>query len=371
MNREAAFTYVEEVIRNFLTEGKILTKEIYGNGHINDTFLIRYELPSGHGKKYILQRINTDVFRNPEELMDNILHVTSYLRSYIIKEGGDPERETLSVICTIEGRPYFKDANGYYWRLYNFIEDAVTYDIVKTPKDFYESALAFGRFQRLLADFPADTLHETIPGFHDTKARFERFLQVVKEDPLGRAKEVEAEIQFICGRRELAEILGAMQAVGELPLRVTHNDTKLNNVMLDKETGKAVCVIDLDTVMPGLSINDFGDSIRFGASTGAEDERDLSKVSCSMELFDIYVKGFVEGCAGRLTKKEMMSLPLGSKVMTYECGMRFLTDYLEGDTYFRIHREKHNLDRCRTQLTLVADMENKWEEMNQIVRKYL
>ena len=188
---------------------------------------------------------------------------------------------------------------------------------------------------------------------------------------MGRASEVKEEIQFVLERRDLAEVLENMQSTGELPLRVTHNDTKLNNIMLDKETGKAVCVIDLDTVMPGLAVNDFGDSIRFGASTASEDETDLSKVSCSMKLYEAYVKGFVEGCGGRLTQNEMKSLPLGAKVMTFECGMRFLTDYLEGDIYFRTHREKQNLDRCRTQFKLVEDMEQKWDIMNQIIDKYL
>lgn len=371
MNRDEAFLCVEDVVKHFALDGKLLSKEIYGNGHINDTFLLWFELPSGDKKRFILQRINTDIFQKPEELMENILHVTSYLRECIVKEGGDPERETLSVICSTDGLAYYADEKGNYWRMYNFIEHAICYDTVKDPKDFYESAVAFGHFQSLLAGFPAETLHETIPGFHDTKARFERFCQVVKEDKMGRAAEVQKEIQFVMDRKDLAEKQVAMLKNGELPLRVTHNDTKLNNIMLDEKTGKAVCVIDLDTVMPGLSANDFGDSIRFGASTAAEDEVDLDKVSCSMDLFDIYVKGFVEGCAGRLTENEMKNLPLGAKTMTFECGMRFLTDYLEGDTYFRIHREKHNLDRCRTQFKLVSDMENKWDEMNRIVQKYL
>ena len=270
----------------------------------------------------------------------------------------------------MDGKPYFVDSEGEYWRSYKFITGATSYDQVEKPDDFYQSAVSFGNFQRLLADYPADTLHETIKGFHDTKARFEVFKKAVEADVCGRAAFVKDEIDFVLAHEDVANILGDMQAKGELPLRVTHNDTKLNNIMIDDKTGKGICVIDLDTVMPGLAVNDFGDSIRFGASTAAEDEQDLSKVSCDMDLFDIYTKGFVEGCDGKLTAKEIEMLPVGAKVMTFECGMRFLTDYLEGDHYFKIHREGHNLDRCRTQFKLVKDMEEKWDTMNAIVAKY-
>ena len=241
---------------------------------------------------------------------------------------------------------------------------------MEKPEDFYESAVAFGNFQRLLADYPADTLHETIKGFHDTRARFEVFKQAVAQDVCGRAASVDREIEFVLAHEEIARVLGEFQEKGLVPLRVTHNDTKLNNIMIDNTTRKGICVIDLDTVMPGLAVNDFGDSIRFGASTGAEDEKDLSKVSCSMELFEIYVKGFLQGCAGSLTPTEVELLPMGAKVMTYECGMRFLTDYLQGDHYFKIHREEHNLDRARTQFKLVEDMEAKWDIMKEIVYRY-
>ena len=232
-----------------------------------------------------------------------------------------------------------------------------------TPEDFYESAVAFGHFQRLLADYPAETLYETIEGFHDTKARFRTFKNAVEKDVCGRAASVQKEIDFVLAHEDVANVFGNLQEKGEIPLRVTHNDTKLNNIMIDNVTRKGICVIDLDTVMPGLAMNDFGDSIRFGASTAAEDETDLSKVSCSMELYELYVRGFLEGCAGSLTQKEIELLPMGAKVMTYECGMRFLTDYLEGDHYFKIHRENHNLDRARTQFKLVEDMEAKWDTM--------
>lgn len=357
-------------IAHFPLNGELVKLDVYGNGHINDTYLVETER-DGRQEKLILQGINHDIFKNPEELMENILMVTSHLRKKIEAEGGDPDRETLNVVCTGDGKPYYRDPEGNYFRVYKFIDNAISYEAVKDSHDFYESAVAFGHFQSMLADFPAEKLYEIIPGFHDTKARFERFCQVVKEDKMGRVAQMQQEINFVMDRAALAEELGGMQAAGELPLRVTHNDTKLNNIMLDEKTGKAICVIDLDTVMPGLAVNDFGDSIRFGASTALEDEPDLSKVECSMELFDIYTKGFIEGCAGRLTEAELKALPLGAKTMTFECGMRFLTDYLEGDVYFKVHREGHNCDRCRTQFKLVADMEKKWDEMNAIVAKYM
>ncbi|MCD8046962.1 MAG: aminoglycoside phosphotransferase family protein [Clostridiales bacterium] len=363
--------FINDIARNFQFEGRLVSRKPYGSGHINDTWLLVFDRTDGTQKKVILQRMNREVFEKPVELMENIVSVTAYLRERISQNGGDPERETLNVIPTCDGRSYYMDATGEYWRAYHFIEDASCYDRVEKPEDFYESAVTFGHFQGLLADYPAETLHETIPGFHDTKARFAVFQQAVAEDVMGRAADVRKEIQFVLDREDVADYFTDLLAAGELPLRVTHNDTKLNNIMIDNATGKGICVIDLDTVMPGLAMNDFGDSIRFGASTADEDERDLSKVSCSMELFDIYTKGFLEGCAGKLTPKEIELLPMGAKVMTFECGMRFLTDYLQGDTYFKIHREGHNLDRCRTQFKLVADMERKWDEMQAIVRKYM
>lgn len=361
---------VEEAIQNFKFEGTLIDTRPYGSGHINDTYLLTFEIASMGRMKVILQRMNKEIFTKPEELMENIIGVTSYLRKKIIENGGDPDRETLNLIPTVEEKPYYIDSEGDYWRSYIFITDATSYDQVEKPEDFYQSAVAFGNFQRLLSDYPAETLHETIQGFHDTKARFQTFREAVKKDVCGRAAKVQKEIEFVLAHEDVANIFSDLQKKGELPLRVTHNDTKLNNIMIDNRTGKGICVIDLDTVMPGLAMNDFGDSIRFGASTAAEDEQDLSKVSCSMELFEIYVKGFLEGCAGRLTQREVELLPMGAKVMTFECGMRFLTDYLEGDHYFKIHREDHNLDRCRTQFKLVEDMERKWDTMQQIVKKY-
>lgn len=360
----------DEAIANFRYEGVLVDERPYGSGHINDTYLLTFDIAEMGQLKVILQRMNREIFKKPVELMENIMNVTSFLRKRIIENGGDPERETLNVIPTVDDKPFFEDSEGEYWRSYKFITDATSFDQVESPDDFYQSAVAFGNFQRLLADYPAETLHETIEGFHDTRARFEVFKKAVADDVCGRAHEVQKEIDFVLAREDVANVFGELLDKKEIPLRVTHNDTKLNNIMIDNKTRKGICVIDLDTVMPGLAMNDFGDSIRFGASTAAEDEQDLSKVSCDMDLFDIYAKGFIEGCGGKLTEREIDLMPMGAKVMTFECGMRFLTDYLQGDTYFKIHRENHNLDRCRTQFKLVEDMEAKWDIMCEIIEKY-
>lgn len=361
---------LNEAIGAFRFEGTLVEEGPYGSGHINDTYLLKFDITGMGCVRVILQRMNNEIFTEPVQLMENIIGVTSYLRKIIIENGGDPDRETLNVIHTVDDQPYFIDSIGNYWRAYKFIEGASSYDKVEKPDDFYQSAVSFGNFQKLLADYPAETLHETIKGFHDTKARFQVFKDAVEKDVCGRAASVQKEIDFVLAHEDVANVFGDLQAAGELPLRVTHNDTKLNNIMIDDKTGKGVCVIDLDTVMPGLAMNDFGDSIRFGASTAAEDEQDLEKVSCDMELFELYTKGYIEGCGGKLTAKEIELMPTGAKVMTFECGMRFLTDYLQGDTYFKIHREHHNLDRCRTQFKLVSDMEAKWDTMQSIVKKY-
>ena len=357
------------VIEKFDFPGTLAACESYGSGHINDTYRLTYKMEDGI-RHFILQKMNKNIFTKPVELMENIEGVTSWLRKKIVENGGDPERETLNIIKSKEGMPYYIDRQGEYWRVYLFIEDATSFDMVQNEEDFYQSAVAFGHFQRLLADYPAETLHETIKNFHNTPDRMEKFKKAVREDVCGRVQGVQDEIRFIMEREDLTHILYDMLQDGKLPLRVTHNDTKLNNIMIDNATGKAICVIDLDTVMPGLTAYDFGDSIRFGASTAAEDEKDLSKVSCDLRLFEVYTKGFIEGCGGALTEIELDTLPMGAILMTFENGMRFLTDYLEGDHYFKIHREGQNLDRCRTQLTLVKDMQEKLPQMNEIVNKY-
>lgn len=361
--------YLQEALQQFPFEGEHQEVFPYGSGHINDTYCVIRKVDN-RIKKYILQRMNRNIFTNTKQLMNNIVAITQFLHKKILLNGGDPERETLNVLFTKDNQPYFTDGDGFGWRVYHFIENARTYDQVENPNDFYESALAFGKFQCLLADYPAHTLFETIHNFHNTVDRYEKFKKAVSQDKMNRVHLVSKEIEFVKEREADISICQALLEKGELPLRVTHNDTKLNNIMLDEQTGKGICIIDLDTVMPGLSIFDFGDSIRFGASTGAEDEIDLSKVSCDLKLFELYTKGFIEGASGRLTEKEVDLLPLGAKIMTLECGMRFLTDYLEGDVYFKIQRPNHNLDRCRTQFRLVEDMENKWEQLNQIIQKY-
>ena len=335
--------------------------EPYGNGHINDTFLVVTD------KRYILQRMNSRVFPQPQAVMENIIGITEHIRKKARENGGDVSRATLVVVSTLDGKDYFCDSEGEYWRLYEFTENTVARDRVESTKDFYNCAVAFGQFQGMLADFPAHTLHETIASFHNTPWRYQRLMDAVHKDPCSRLGGILNEVAFAKKRERFCETLERAREAGKLPLRVTHNDTKLNNILFDEVTGEPVCVIDLDTVMPGYSVNDFGDSIRFGANTAAEDETDLSKVSLDLELFEAYATGFLKGCGGSLTEEEIALLPVGAMMMTLECGMRFLTDYLEGDVYFKTHRPHHNLDRARNQFALVADMERKADKMNEII----
>lgn len=359
-----------EIAERFAMEGTFESGVPHGNGHINDTYVLVYR-EGDVKKRYILQRINHEIFKKPWEVMENVVGVTEFLQKKIAAQGGDPERETMHVVPAKDGSAYQKLADGTYWRVYRFVEGATCYDEVKEPKDFYESALAFGHFQKMLADYPAKELHEAIPDFHNTVKRLEGFQKAVAADVMGRVADVQEEIRFILDREKDCHGICDLLASGELPLRVTHNDTKLNNIMMDNETGKGICIIDLDTVMPGSALYDFGDSIRFGACTGAEDEKDLSKISCDLELFEAYTKGYIEGCEGSLTETEMRMLPMGAKVITLEQGIRFLTDFLEGDHYYKTERPGQNLDRTRTQLAMVKDMEDKWEKMEEIVGKYI
>ncbi len=370
MNSEnTVYDKIDNAIAQFTQKGSLIEKKPYGNGHINDTYLLTYELSGGQTRQYILQRMNHSIFKRPKLLMENMVNVTEYLRKIIAAQGGDPDRETLNVIKTKNGASYYEDENHNYFRMFLFIENTLCLEKVESAKDFYDSAVAFGNFQRMLVDYPAHTLHETIPNFHNTPSRFADFKKAVERDPLGRSANAKPEIAFALARESDTSILTTLLEKGMLPLRVTHNDTKLNNILFDKDTRKALCIIDLDTVMPGLSLYDFGDSIRFGASTGAEDETDLDKVTLDLSLFETFVSGFLKGCGESLTEREIEMLPMGAKLMTYECGIRFLADYLEGDVYFKIHRENHNLDRARTQFKLVADMEKKWTDMEKIIRQ--
>ena len=339
----------------------------YGEGHINDTFVV---WRADHTKRFILQRINTDTFTDPAGLMENICGVTRHLRAKIQAEGGDPGRECLNVIPTLSGAAYYIDSEGNAWRAYDFVENTVCLQQVGCEADFRTVAETLGKFQNQLADYPASTLHETIARFHDTPNRYANFEKALAADALGRAKTIAPEIAFIHAREKDCHVLLDQLAAGEIPLRVTHNDTKINNVLLDEATGKGICVIDLDTVMPGLSAYDFGDSIRFGANHCAEDEADLSKVNFSMELFEIYTKGFLQAAGEAFTPLEKQTLPWGAKLMTMECGMRFLADYLEGDHYFHINYKTQNLNRARTQFKLTADMERNWDAMQKVIEKY-
>ncbi len=337
--------------------------ERFGAGHINDTFAV---WAADRSKRWILQRINTDTFTDPAGLMENVTGVTAYLRRQIIERGGDPDRETLNVIPTLDGKPYYTDTEGGAWRAYIFVEGTVCLQKVENERDFYTAAETFGNFQNQLAGYPAATLHETIARFHDTPNRYANFEKALAADVMGRAKDVGPEIAFIRAREADCRVLVDQLAAGVLPLRVTHNDTKLNNVLIDQATGKGICVIDLDTVMPGLSAYDFGDSIRFGANDCAEDEPDQSKVHFSLHLYKVFAEGYLAAAGSAMTEAERRSLPWGAKLMTLECGIRFLTDYLEGDHYFKISRPDQNLDRARTQFTLVQGMEREFDAMTQL-----
>lgn len=357
------------VVEKFNIDGRVISSVPYGSGHINDTHLVCVEL-DGKTENYILQTINTSVFKNPEALMENYVKVTDYIREKIKEIGGDPEREVLSVIKTRDGENFYRSEDGKCWRLLNFITDSVCYDKVENSEQFYQSAVAFGKFQYMLRDFPAEKLYEIIPDFHNTPDRVRLFEEALEKDVSKRADGVKREIDFVLSRREFSRTLETARAEGRLPLRVTHNDTKLNNILFDKKTGEPLCVIDLDTIMPGYSVNDFGDAIRFGATTAAEDECDLEKVNFDISLYELYVKGFLLGTSGELTECEIDLLPIGAIMMTYECGMRFLTDYLSGDTYFKTSRPGHNLDRARNQFKLVEDMEKELGNMRKIIEKY-
>ena len=360
---------VAEVLAAYDLPATLLGAVRYGQGHINDTFCVICQPQEGDAVRYILQGLSLAAFPHPDELMENFIGITSYLRDKVIAAGGDPLRETLSLVKTRDGKDYYTDSTGKVWRLTPFIENTDCFQSA-TPELFEASARAFGNFQYMLQGYPAETLHEAIVNFHNTEDRFAKFEAALAADKLGRAKDIAAEIQFVLDRK--ADCSVALQALrdGKLPLRVTHNDTKLNNILIDRATGEGICVIDLDTTMPGLSINDFGDSIRFGANHSKEDEKDLSKVNFDIELYEAYTRGFLEGAKGSLTAAELEYLPWGARLMTLECGIRFLTDYLDGDNYFRIHYADQNLDRCRTQFKLVRDMEEQFAEMAAVVAKY-
>lgn len=359
---------LKALVSNFKIRGSYESGAPYGSGHINDTFLIKTsekEMPD-----YILQRVNHNVFKNVPALMENVNRVTIHIRKKLLEiPGSDPEREGLTLINTIDNRIYYRDKEDNFWRIYIFISNNKSYDIVDSPAKAYEGGKAFGKFQAMMADLPGDPLHDTIPDFHNIKKRLETFFNTLKNDPEKRAYQVKDEVEFIKIRAKEMQRILKMGNDGKIPLRITHNDTKFNNVLLD-QNDKELCVIDLDTCMPGYVHYDFGDSIRTTTNTGAEDEKDLSRVNMDINLFDAYTKGFLEKTRKLLKQDEINNLAFAGKLFPFIIGLRFLTDYIDGDHYFKIHHEHHNLQRARAQFKLLQSMEQQYKEMKAIVNKY-
>ena len=359
-----------DILNEFDFDGELISCKEFGSGHINKTFIAKYNA-DGVEKRYVVQKVNGAVFKNVDELMDNVFAVTKYLRRVIAESGGNPDRETLHYIKTKSGEKYYKCGDDSFYRAYVFVSNSVSYDVADNPELFGASGTAFGRFQKMLGGFESGKLYETIPHFHNTIWRYENeFLPALKADKAGHASTCRSEIEFIMSRKDDMGKIEALVESGKIPLRVTHNDTKLNNVMFDKDTNECVCVIDLDTVMPGVALFDFADAIRFGASTAAEDEPDISKVSLNLEYFKAYTEGFLGECGDTLNDCEKENLAFAAKLITLELAMRFLTDYLNGDVYFKTDYPEHNLVRARNQLALVKDMENKMEQMQEIVLSF-
>jgi len=348
---------IKDVISHFKLYGDFIDAAAYGNGHINDTFLIDY-IQAGCRQRYILQRINNIVFREPERLMENIDRICTELHRRLKEEGtADASRRALTIVPSESDLPYYKDENGSYWRVYLFIEDAAGYDIVENEEQAYQAARAFGEFQKLLTELPGKRLYETIPDFHNTPKRFRRFRQVIEEDSKGRAAEAADEISFYLSFENEVGHLLELNAKGLIPERVTHNDTKLNNVLIDTDSHRALCVIDLDTSMPGLAPYDFGDLVRTSTTASAEDEKELSKVVFLPEMFKALTRGYLSTAADFLTEAELENLYFGGRLLTFETGMRFLTDFLEGDVYYKTAFPEHNLIRSRTQAELIKQLD--------------
>lgn len=352
---------LSEICRAFGIESEGVS---FGGGHINDTYKA-----SKDGRPCVLQRINTEVFKNPDEVMSNIFHVTSHLRTKLKDSGGDVSRGTLRFLKTTDGAPFYKDADGDCFRVYRFVENSITIETVSKPSQFYEAAKAFGRFQNMLSDFPAEELYETIKQFHDTPNRVKQLTDAIELDSCGRLKECGKEVEYALAQVSQAGLVCEAISSGAIPCRVTHNDTKLNNVLFDEKTGEGICIIDLDTVMPGSMLYDFGDALRFGANTAAEDETDLDKVVFDLTLFEAFTKGFVSELKDTVTAAEKELLAFSAKLMTYECGIRFLADFLKGDTYFKTKYRNHNLDRAKNQFQLCREIDSKLNVMNRIVNE--
>ncbi len=355
--------------RHFELLGEPRDARPYGSGHINDTFLVECKARFAD-VPYILQRINHNVFPRPEQVMENICRVTDHLRAGILTRGGNPDRESLTVVPASDGRPFHIDANGLYWRAYIFIIGARTHDVLTDNRQAYQAAKAFGTFQRLLADLPGVPLHETIVNFHHTPSRFAKLKTAAELDDAGRLASCREDVDFALAQKPITTLVVDGLESGDLPWRVTHNDTKINNVMLDDSTGDAICVIDLDTVMPGSALYDFGDQVRTSVGHFTENERDLSKVYIDLDRFDCLARGFLESAGESLVPAEIDNLAFAGILITYMIGIRFLADYLEGDVYFKTHRPDENLDRARTQFALVKDMQKQRNKMDAIVRNY-
>lgn len=365
MKDNFVMTNIVKIAKLFLPNEKVQNVEPLGNGHINATFLVTTDK-----NKYTLQQINTNIFTDVEGLMSNIDKVTEFLRNKATESGKDPSRVTLEFLNAVNGKKYALFEDRAY-RMYKYIDGVYTIEKMEDPQSFYFSGIAFGKFARDLSEFDASKLVETIKNFHNTVSRYNDFEAAVKNNASGRAPLVSDEINFVRARKEFTSLFVNKLENGTLPLRVTHNDTKLNNVLMDSETGRPVAVIDLDTVMPGSYLYDFGDAIRFGATRAAEDEKDLSIVNFEISLFEKFAQGYLEKCGEFLTDTEIEMLPYASIMLTFECGMRFLSDYINGDVYFKIHREDHNLDRARTQFKLVSDMEKQIDDMKAVINKIM
>ncbi len=353
------------VCLEFSVKGKYISHSIFTEGLINASYLVLFE-DEGQEKKYLVQSINTNVFRDLDGLMGNIVGVTRFLRDKLTAQGLDADRGTLNFLSAKNGK-YYALVGEKHWRVYAFVDGSHTLSKIEDCKCFENAGRGFGDFLKNLDGYPSHLLFETIKDFHNTPKRMANLIASIEADAKGRAKDVKEEIEFALSRKDDAELALQLHRQGLIPLRVTHNDTKLNNILFDDETGDSVCVIDLDTIMPGLSLYDFGDAIRFGANTTAEDDPDLDNVKVSLELFESFAKGFLGACAKALTETEVKMLAFSAKLMTFECGIRFLTDYLDGDVYFKTKHENHNIDRARNQFRLVQEMEKHMDEMNGII----
>ena len=361
---------LNQIISHFKIEGELQGFEPYGSGHINETFASRFMTTMGI-KRYVHQRINHHVFLHPIRVMQNIELILDHTRIVLKKKGEDIERGCLELVPTVDNESFCVTKDGNYWRTYKMIEGAQTYDYPENLNQVYESAFAFGKFQEYLAEFPSDKLHETIPDFHNTPKRFKTFQQVVNNDPRNRAKSAENEIKFITNREFYTSKITEQLASGNIPTRISHNDTKLNNVLIDDITGKGICVIDLDTVMPGSALYDFGDMVRSSASISSEDEPDITKVGFSKTHFQQIVHGYLEAAKNIMTPTEIQMLPDAGIIITLEQAIRFLTDYLQGDIYYKIKYPEHNLIRTRTQIKLISDMEQQLNDIRKAISSYL